>query len=114
MINVNAIDYHEIINVFFCLIPWLQVPIWIRPWPPCSLLSCCLFPNDFESAVLHAVNSGGQNQARAILTGALVGAQIGFSCIPKRFLDGLEDLGKLKNHAIAIASQVNGDTYTID
>lgn len=47
------------------------------------------FSNDFESAVLHAVNGGGQNQARAILTGALVGAQVGFQQIPKRFVDGL-------------------------
>jgi ADP-ribosylglycohydrolase. len=35
------------------------------------------------------VNGGGQNQARAILTGALVGAQTGFSGIPWRFTDGL-------------------------
>src|SRR5277367_5446757 len=34
------------------------------------------FANDFASAVLNAINGGGQNQARAILTGALVGAQV--------------------------------------
>lgn len=44
------------------------------------------FRTDFEAAVLHAVNGGGQNQARAILTGALVGAQVGLSRIPQRFL----------------------------
>lgn len=49
------------------------------------------FHDDFESAVLHAVNGGGQNQARAMLTGALVGAQVGFSGIPGRFVDGLEN-----------------------
>ena len=49
------------------------------------------FGHDFESALLHAVNGGGQNQARAILTGALVGAQVGLSGIPQRFIDGLED-----------------------
>ena len=32
-----------------------------------------------------------ENQSRAILTGALVGAQVGLSGIPKRFLDGLVD-----------------------
>ncbi|MFZ1956306.1 MAG: ADP-ribosylglycohydrolase family protein, partial [Desulfobacterales bacterium] len=56
------------------------------------------FRTDFESAVLHAVNGGGQNQARAILTGALTGAQTGLSGIPRRFIVGLEkadDLGKL-------------------
>jgi ADP-ribosylglycohydrolase len=47
--------------------------------------------DDFESAVLHAINGGGQNMARAMLTGALVGAQVGLSGIPTRFLDGLEN-----------------------
>lgn len=49
------------------------------------------FADDFESAVLHAVNGGGQNEARAMLTGALVGAQCGRSGIPPRLLSGLAD-----------------------
>ncbi len=64
------------------------------------------FHNDFESAVLHAVNGGGQNQARAILTGALVGAQTGFSGIPQRFLDGLEEAAELSELAVELASKV--------
>jgi len=48
------------------------------------------FPTQFESAILHAINGGGQNQARAILTGALVGAQVGLQGIPARFVEGLE------------------------
>lgn len=49
------------------------------------------FGSAFENAVLHAVNGGGQNQARAILTGALCGAMGGLQAIPQRFLDGLQD-----------------------
>src|SRR5207237_7641752 len=49
------------------------------------------FPRDFESAVLHAINGGGQNMSRACLAGALVGAQVGLSSIPPRFIDGLAD-----------------------
>jgi ADP-ribosylglycohydrolase len=60
------------------------------------------FPRDFESAVLHAINGGGQNMSRACLTGALVGAQAGLSAIPQRFLDGLAD-GK---EIVALARQV--------
>ncbi len=63
------------------------------------------FRNDFESAVLHAVNGGGQNQARAILTGALVGAQTGLSGIPQRLLDGLEDAGTLSGLARDLAAK---------
>ena len=64
---------------------------------PCSIV-CVLpaayylaarFQNNFEQAVLHAVNGGGQNMSRAMLAGALVGAQVGVSGIPQRFIDGL-------------------------
>lgn len=48
------------------------------------------FQNDFESAVLHAVNGGGQNMSRAMLTGALCGAIGGIQSIPERFIKGLE------------------------
>jgi ADP-ribosylglycohydrolase len=66
---------------------------------PCSIL-CMLpaayyltarFQEDFEQAVLHAVNGGGQNMSRAMLTGALAGAQVGLSDIPQRFIDGLTE-----------------------
>lgn len=53
------------------------------------------FRDDFENAVLHAVNAGGHNQARAMLTGSLVGAQVGLTGIPKRFLEGLSDYEEL-------------------
>lgn len=48
------------------------------------------FSGDYEAAVLHAVNGGGQNQARAMLTGALVGAMVGLGGIPERFVRGLD------------------------
>ena len=49
------------------------------------------FPDNFEQAVLTAVNSGGQNLARAYLTGGLVGAMTGLSSFPERFIKGLTD-----------------------
>lgn len=73
---------------------------------PAAYYLAARFHNDFESAVLHAVNGGGQNQARAILTGALVGAQTGLSGIPQRFLDGLEEGERLKSLALDLASKV--------
>ena len=73
---------------------------------PAAYYLAARFRDDFESAVLHAVNGGGQNQARAILTGALVGAQTGLSGIPERFLDGLQDAAELRGLAAALAAQV--------
>jgi ADP-ribosylglycohydrolase len=66
------------------------------------------FHDDFESAVLHAVNGGGQNQARATLAGALVGAQVGLTGIPQRFIDGLEDSAALVRQATDLAAAVEG------
>lgn len=62
---------------------------------PAAYYLASRFRDDFESAILHAINGGGQNQARAMLTGALVGAQVGLAGIPQRFLDGLENSGGL-------------------
>jgi ADP-ribosylglycohydrolase len=64
---------------------------------PAAYYLATRFRDDFESALLHAINGGGQNMARACLTGALVGAQVGLGGIPQRFIDGLE------NHAELIA-----------
>lgn len=58
---------------------------------PAAYYLAARFADDFESAVLHAINGGGQNMSRAMLTGALVGAQVGLSDIPRRFIDGLEN-----------------------
>jgi ADP-ribosylglycohydrolase len=72
---------------------------------PAAYYLAARFPHDFESAVLHAINGGGQNQARAILTGALSGAQVGLTGIPARFVDGLEKAAELTSLARRLASQ---------
>ncbi len=63
------------------------------------------FGGDFEAAVLSAVNGGGQNMARAMLTGALCGAIGGFEAIPDRFIDGLERGAEYLALADALATQ---------
>jgi ADP-ribosylglycohydrolase len=88
------------------------------PWTACRLfgLACSLgfmlpaayyfnsrFENDFELPVLSAINGGGNNMARASLTGALAGAQAGLSGIPRRFITGLADSERLLEMATAIA-----------
>jgi len=72
---------------------------------PAAYYLAARFPDDFESAVLHALNGGGQNQARSILTGALVGAQVGLSGIPRRFLDGLENASELTSLASQLGAK---------
>ncbi len=74
-------------------------------FPACYYLAA-RYSNDFESAVLHAINGGGQNMARAMLTGALVGAQVGIQGIPQRFIDGLEQSSELLQRAEKLADQI--------
>jgi len=62
------------------------------------------FEGDFETAVLTAVNGGGNNMARACMTGALSGAQVGLAGIPQRFIDGLVDKDEILANAEKVAS----------
>jgi ADP-ribosylglycohydrolase len=88
------------------------------PWSACRLfgLACSLefmlpaayyfnsrFQNDFELPVLSAINGGGNNMARASLTGALAGAQVGLGGIPQRYIRGLADSERLLEMAVKIA-----------
>jgi ADP-ribosylglycohydrolase len=82
------------------------MPCAIYHMLPAAYYLAARFHNDFESAVLHAVNGGGQNQVRTILAGALTGAQTGFSGIPQRFLDGLENTDNILEMATELAVQV--------
>ena len=72
---------------------------------PAAYYLAARYQGDFESAVLHAVNGGGQNMARAMLTGALCGAIGGVQAIPARFLDGLERVTERRAMALRLAQQ---------
>jgi ADP-ribosylglycohydrolase len=61
------------------------------------------FPDDFESAVLAAINGGGNNMARASLTGGMSGAMVGLSGIPERLVKGLNDHERLLELAERVA-----------
>lgn len=58
-------------------------------------------PDNFEAAVLEAVNAGGDTDTVASMVGAMVGANVGFSHIPERFLDGLDPVSGLEVECVA-------------
>ena len=60
------------------------------------------FQDDFEGAVLAAINGGGNNMARAALTGGMSGAMVGLSGIPERFITGLND----HEHLLKLAEKI--------
>jgi ADP-ribosylglycohydrolase len=72
---------------------------------PAAYYLAARFSGDFESAVLHALNGGGQNMSRACLTGALAGAQVGLGGIPERFIGGLRDAEDLLALSRQVAAQ---------
>ena len=86
------------------------MPCAIYHQPPAAYYLAARFHDDFESAILHAINGGGQNQARAILCGALTGAQVGLSGIPNRFIDGLDQRDELLDLARKLGDQMVEDT----
>jgi len=63
-----------------------------------------LYQDDFESAVLAAINGGGNNMARASLTGGMSGAMVGLSGIPERFITGLNNHEELLELAEKVAA----------
>ena len=65
------------------------------------------FPDNFEMATLSASNGGGNNMARAALTGAMAGAANGLNGIPERFLKGLVDGENLISKARKLSTLVN-------
>ena len=77
---------------------------------PAAYYLAARFAGDFESAVLHAINGGGQNMSRACLTGALAGAQAGLRGIPPRFIDGLCDGEEIVRLAQQVAAFTTNPT----
>jgi ADP-ribosylglycohydrolase len=67
------------------------------------------YPDNFEMAVLSAINGGGNNMARATLTGAIVGAMVGLEGIPERFIKGLNKSKQYLTLAEEIAGFAAGD-----
>lgn len=97
--------------------PGADPSIKIDPRDACKLfgLNCTLgfmapaayfliyrYPNDFENAVLHSINAGGNQMARSALTGALSGAMVGIQGIPDRFIKGLSN----HQHLLTLAEQI--------
>lgn len=56
---------------------------------PIAIAYACRYIDDFEKAILATVNAGGDADTTAAICGSIVGANVGLSGIPQRFIDGL-------------------------
>lgn len=55
-----------------------------------ALYSCLKYPNDFKDAVVCAVNHDGDSDSTGAIAGNIMGAYLGYSKIPKYYIDNLE------------------------
>jgi ADP-ribosylglycohydrolase len=76
---------------------------------PAAYYLVARYEDDFEMAVLSAINGGGHNLARASLTGALSGAIVGLSGIPQRFITGLADHERILQLCGRVADAAESD-----
>lgn len=74
---------------------------------PAAYWMASKYSDDFETAVLTTINGGGNNMARACMTGALCGAMVGIQGIPKRFIEGLVDKDVILTNAEVVASELS-------
>lgn len=66
---------------------------WVGEETLAIAIYCALkYENDFEKAIIAAVNHDGDSDSTGAVTGNILGAYLGLSKIPKKFLEGLECL----------------------
>lgn len=64
-----------------------------------AVYAALLWENDFDSAMIAAVNHSGRSAAVGCLTGAILGARMGEEALPDFYLEGLEITGVLREMA---------------
>lgn len=67
-----------------------------------AIYSCLKYSNDFEKAIVCAVNHGGDSDSTGSIAGNIMGAYLGISKIPKYYKQNIE----LKNEIIELASDL--------
>lgn len=64
-----------------------------------AIYAAVLWEQDFDGAIITAVNHSGRSAAVGCLTGAILGARMGEEALPDFYLDGLEITGVLREMA---------------
>lgn len=64
---------------------------WVAEETLAIAVYCCLkYEDDFESAVVAAVNHDGDSDSTGAVTGNILGAYLGYNEIPEKYIDNLE------------------------
>ena len=60
-----------------------------------AIFACLTYPNDFDSAIVTAVNHSGMSAATGAIVGAVMGAKLGDTSLPDFYLESLECIDAL-------------------
>jgi len=83
---------------------------WIAEEALAISLACALaYPEDWSSAVLLAVNHGGDSDSTGAITGALLGARLGMEAIPLAWSHDVECASELVAIADRLSDTVRGE-----
>ena len=64
---------------------------WVAEETAAIAVYCALrYADDFERAIIASVNHSGDSDSTGAVTGNILGAYLGYSAIPEKFLDNLE------------------------
>ena len=93
---------------------------WVAEETVAIAVYCSLkYQDDFEKAIIASVNHSGDSDSTGAVTGNIIGAIVGYSNIPSKFVENLELKGELEDLAKALAPSMpkgsvkNHSTLTI-
>ena len=92
----NTKDPHEVMEAFSC-----------RDSHECvaaAIYACLVCPEDFDSAMILAINHSGRSGAVGALTGGILGAKLGAEALPEFYLENLECGEILQTLALDLAT----------
>ena len=73
---------------------------------PASLYLAWKYADDFEGGITANANVGGDNCHRGAVLGALIGAAVGLSKIPRRYVDDIDDVTRLRRQIETISTHL--------
>ena len=72
-----------------------------------ALYSCLKYSNDFKEAIVCAVNHDGDSDSTGAIAGNIIGAYLGYSKIPKYYVDNLELTHVIDEIATDLIEEIN-------
>ncbi len=79
-----------------------------------AVYSCLKYSNSLEDAVVCAVNHDGDSDSTGAVAGNIIGASLGYSAIPKYYVDNLELKDVIVELATDLTSKIPLDEYKPD